>query len=224
MAHTAILAHKVGGHGIGVGHGDFLKARIFGFLARPIQKRNVEQAVDDRPAAGIGVRVGEIVPRADIPCRVEPPGQQLGGVQTAAAGIGVAGQAVVRHGAGQPHKADIMVQPQVNVERFIQAALSVAGNLCIAVIVGRVVGLPQHPRPKAVCPPADAVIGGVAAAIGFVVVYTIHGAVGDFLGAALAHGAQLVFKACRRGAGPVLFGCVQIQHGDSPSIISNASR
>ena len=90
--------------------------------------------------------------------------------------------------------------------------------------MGRVVGLPQHPRPKAVCPPADAV-GVIAVPLKyFVVVYTVHRAVGDFLGAALAHGAQLVLKACRRGAGPVLFGCVQIQHGDSPSIISNASR
>ena len=134
-------------------------------------------------------------------------------MQTAAACVGSACQAVVRHGAGQPHKADIMVQPQVNVERFIQAALSVAGNLCIAVIVGRVVGLPQHPRPKAVCPPADAVIGGVAAAIGFVVVYTVHSAVGDFIGAALAHGAQLVFKAVSSGFSPIPFVVNQVQHG-----------
>jgi hypothetical protein len=53
---------------------------------------------------------------------------------------------------------------------------------------------------------------------------SIGGLALGLLGAALAHGAQLVLKACRRGAGPVLFGCVQIQHGDSPSIISNASR
>ena len=224
MAHTAVLAHKVGGHGIGVGHGDFLKARVVGFLARPIQKRNIEQAVDDRPAAGIGVRVGEIVPRADIPCRVEPPGQQLGGVQTAAAGIGVAGQAVVRHGAGQPHKADIMVQAVVARKALVERALRKAGNFGIAVIMGRVVGLPQHPCPEAVGPPADAV-GVIAVPLKyFVVVYTVHRAVGDFLGAALPHGAQPVLKACRRGACPVLFGCVQIQHGDSPSIISNASR
>ena len=224
MAHTAVCADKVCCHGVGVGHGNFFKARVLGFLARPIQKRNVEQAVDDRPAARVGVGAGNVVPRADVPRRVEPPCQQLGGVQTAAAGIGIAGQAVVRHGAGQPHKADIMVQPQVNVERLIQTALSVTGNLGIAVIMGRVVGLPQHPRPKAVCPPAEAVIGGVAAAIGFVVVYTVHGAVGDFLRAALAHGAQLVLKAGCGGACPVFFGCVQLQHGDSPSIISNASR
>ena len=224
MAHTAVLAHKVGGHGIGVGHGDFLKARIFGFLARPIQKGNVEQAVDDCPAAGIGVRVGEIVPRADIPRRVEPPGQQLGGVQAAAAGVGIAGQAVVRHGAGQPHKADIMVQAVVARKALVERALRKAGNFGIAVIMGRVVGLPQHPCPEAVGPPADAV-GVIAVPLKyFVVVYTVHRAVGDFLGAALPHGAQLVLKACRRGAGPVLFGCVQIQHGDSPSIISNASR
>ena len=219
MAHTAVLAHKVGGHGIGVGHGDFLKARIFGFLARPIQKRNIEQAVDDRPAAGIGVRVGEIVPRADIPCRVEPPGQQLGGVQTAAAGIGIAGQAVVCHGAGQPHKADIMVQAVVARKALVERALRKAGNFGIAVIMGRVVGLPQHPCPEAVGPPADAVCVIAVPLKYFVVVYTVHRAVGDLLGAALAHGAQLVLKACRRGAGPVLFGCVQIQHGDSPSII-----
>ena len=142
-------------------------------------------------------------------------------MQAAAAGIGIAGQAVVRHGAGQPHKADIMVQPVVARKALVQRALGKAGNLGIAVIMGRVVGLPEHPRPKAVCPPAEAVIGGVAAAIGFVVVYTVHGTVGDLLGAALAHGAQLVFKAGRGGACPVLFGCVQIQHGDSPSIINS---
>ena len=142
----------------------------------------------------------------------------------AAAGIGVAGQAVVRHGAGQPHKADIMVQAVVARKALVERALRKAGNFGIAVIMGRVVGLPQHPCPEAVGPPADAV-GVIAVPLKyFVVVYTVHRAVGDFLGAALPHGAQPVLKACRRGACPVLFGCVQIQHGDSPSIISNASR
>ena len=224
MAHTAVCADKVCRHGVGVSHRNFFKARVLGFLTRPIQKRNIEQTVDDRPAAGVRVGAGDVVPRADKACRVEPPGQQLGGVQTTAAGIGIAGQAVVRHGAGQPHKANIMVQAVVARKALVERALGKAGNLGIAVIMGRVVGLPEHPRPKAVCPPAEAVIGGVAAAIGFVVVYTVHSAVGDFLRAALAHGAQLVLKACRGGACPVLFDCVQLQHGDSPSIISNASR
>ena len=84
-----------------------------------------------------------------------------------------------------------MVQAVVARKALVERALRKAGNFGIAVIMGRVAGLPQHPRPKAVGPPAEAVIGGVAAAIGFVVVYTIHGAVGDFLGAALAHGAQV---------------------------------
>ena len=224
MAHTAVCADKVCRHGVGVGHRNFFKARVLGLLARPIQKRDVEQAVDDRPAAGVGLGVGEVVPRADKACGVEPPGQQLGGVQTAAAGIGIAGQAVVRHGAGQPHKADIMVQPVVARKALIERAFGKAGNLGIAVIAGRVVGLPQHPGPETVCPPADAV-GIIAVTLkNFVVVYTVHSAVGDLLGTALAHGAQLVFKAGGGGACPVLFGCVQLQHGDSPSIISNASR
>ena len=221
VAHTAVCADKVCRHGVGVGHGNFGKTRVLGFLARPIQKRNVEQAVDDRPAAGVGLGVGEVVPRADKACRVEPPGQQLGGVQAAAAGIGIFRQAVVRHGAGQPHKADIMVQAVVARKALVERALGKAGNLGIAVIMGRVVGLPEHPRPKAVCPPADAV-GIIAVPLKyFVVVYTVHRAVGDLLGAALAHGAQLVLKAGRGGACPVLFGCVQLQHGDSPSIINS---
>ena len=213
MAHTAVCADKVCRHGVGVGHGNFFKARVLGFLARPIQKRNVEQAVDDRPAAGVRVGAGDVVPRADVPRWVEPPCQQLGGVQPAAAGIGIAGQAVVRHGAGQPHKANIMVQAVVARKALVERALGKAGNLGIAVIMGRVVGLPQHSRPKAVCPPAEAVIGGVAAAIGFVVVYTVHGTVGDFLGAALAHGAQLVFKAVSSGFSPIPFVVNQVQHG-----------
>lgn len=46
--------------------------------------------------------------------------------------------------------------------------------------MGRVVGLPQHPCPEAVGPPADAV-GVIAVPLKyFVVVYTVHRALGIF--------------------------------------------
>ena len=139
-------------------HGNLLIARIACLFGCPIEKRNVEHAVDDCPASCVTL-AWNIVPSTDKATRqIEASGQQVGGMQRSATGVGIARHFIIRHAGRQPHKAHIMVQPVKLFEASVEPIFRDLSDFLIFLVARLMIHEPQHAAPKAVRPKVDPVL------------------------------------------------------------------
>ena len=153
---AAVGAQQAAQRRIGVAAGHRLVLGVAGLPGGPAQQRNVEHTVHDHPAGHV-LGPGVLVPGADEAAPgVEPPHQVPGGPQPGGAGLGVAGEPVLGHAAGQKQKAHVVVQRLGLVQHRRDAGIRAAGGLGVGILAGGLGHLPQDARPEPVGPPGGA--------------------------------------------------------------------
>ena len=136
-----------------VGEGDVSETRVITLVGRPIEERNVHDAVDDHPAAYLISCPWGVVPGPDVPAhRVIPPRQEISRMETAVLCLLAAGLAVVCHGHGEEQESDVVIQTLKSRQDLLHALLDALCGSAVEFLTCSVIHLPQHSGPEAVGP------------------------------------------------------------------------